>query len=286
VEARRDTVLGCGTPAAQPGCRVAVRWLYQVARGQPARSRCSRRSSLGFELAQADPRVVGFNLVHARGNRVAPCDDFTLQMRIIDYLHRIYPAVKVTLHAGELAPGLVPPEGLRASHVRQSVELGHASRIGHGVDVLHEDRPHELLRDLARRGVMVEIALTSNDVILGVRGDDHPLRAYLAYGVPVALATDDEGVSRSEMTREYLKAVRSRGWTTATLKRMARTSLEHAFVQGASLWRNARTFTPVAECAPGRRRAAAWSSWRRARARACSWTWRAPSPRSSAGTGR
>ena len=136
----------------------------------------------GFELAKADPRVVGFNLVMPEDGRIS-MRDFTLHMRWIDYLHQFYPQVKITLHAGELAPGLVPPEGMRF-HIRQSVELGHASRIGHGVDVMHEDRPHELLREMAERGVMVEIALTSNDVTLGVRGRGHPLAAYRRAGVP------------------------------------------------------------------------------------------------------
>ena len=175
--------------------------------------------------------------------------DFTLQMRMIDYLHGIYPNVRISLHAGELSPGMVPPEGMRF-HIRQSVELGHASRIGHGVDVMHEDRPHELLREMADRGVMVEIALTSNDVILGVSGKDHPLAAYRAAGVPVALATDDQGVARSEMPLEWQRAVLEQGLDYAALKAMARTSLEHAFVEGASAWANGRTFTPVAECAP------------------------------------
>ncbi|HEX8906222.1 MAG TPA: hypothetical protein VF771_15340, partial [Longimicrobiaceae bacterium] len=35
AEARRDTVLGCGTARAQPGCGVGMRWLYQVGRGRP-----------------------------------------------------------------------------------------------------------------------------------------------------------------------------------------------------------------------------------------------------------
>ena len=64
--------------------------------------------------------------------------DYTLQMKMLDYLHSVYPKVHITLHAGELAPGLVPPEGLRF-HIRQAVELGHAERIGHGVDVMYED---------------------------------------------------------------------------------------------------------------------------------------------------
>jgi adenosine deaminase len=156
--------------------------------------------------------------------------------------------VHITLHAGELAPGLVPPDGLR-SHIRDSVEVGKAERIGHGVDVMYEENPHELLAAMARRNVMVEICLTSNEAILGVRGRQHPLAMYLKAGVPVALATDDEGVSRSEMTREYERAVLDQGLDYATLKKMARTSLEHAFLPGASLWSDARKFTPVHECA-------------------------------------
>jgi len=256
IAARRDTVLRCGAAGQDAGCEVEVRWLYQVGRGR-APAQVFAQILTGFELAQADPRVVGFNLVMPEDGLVS-MRDFTLQMRMIDYLHSIYPRVRVALHAGELAPGLVPPEGMRF-HIRQSVELGHASRIGHGVDVMWEDRPHELLREMAERGVMVEIALTSNDAILGIRGRDHPLAAYRAAGVPVALATDDQGVARSEMPREYQKAVEEQGLDYAALKEMARTSLRHAFVQGDGVWREGRAFVPVAECAPA---AGGWAGTR------------------------
>jgi adenosine deaminase len=241
-------VLRCGAAGQDAGCQVEVRWLYQVGRGRPP-AQVFAQILTGFELAQADPRVVGFNLVMPEDGLVS-MRDFTLQMQMIDYLHSIYPRVRIALHAGELSPGLVPPEGMRF-HIRQSVELGHASRIGHGVDVMWEDRPHELMREMAERGVMVEIALTSNDVILGIRGRDHPLAVYRAAGVPVALATDDQGVARSEMPREYQKAVEEQGLDYAALKEMARTSLRHAFVQGDEVWREGRGFVPVAECASG-----------------------------------
>jgi adenosine deaminase len=129
-----------------------------------------------------------------------------------------------------------------------SIEIGHAERIGHGVTVMEENSPVGLLRELAERNVMVEVCLTSNDLILGVSGAHHPLGLYLKYGVPVALATDDEGVSRSDMTREYLRAVEDQGLTYIALKRMARTSLEHAFIEGNSLWSNGKTFLPVGDC--------------------------------------
>jgi hypothetical protein len=200
----------------------------------------------GFEIAQADPRFVGLNLVQPEDWYV-PMHDFELHMKMLDYLHGVYPKVHISLHAGELAMGLVPPEGLRF-HIRESIERGHAERIGHGVDVMNEDRPIDLLREMARRKISVEICLTSNDVILGVKGDAHPLPIYLKYGVPVALATDDEGVSRSDLTHEYLRAAQTYDFLGyKDLKRMARLSLEHSFLPGSSLW--ADEFRPVAACA-------------------------------------
>jgi hypothetical protein len=231
-EAKMRQVLRCGTPQADAGCAVTVRYIYQVLRGLPPQQ-VFAQILLGFELAQADPRFVGLNLVMPEDWYV-PMHDFDLHMKMLDYLHGIYPKVHISLHAGELAMGLGPPEGL-AFHIRESIEKGHAERIGHGVSVMNEHDALGLLREMAQRKVLVEICLTSNDVILGVRGADHPLLAYLRSGVPVALATDDEGVSRSDMTHEYLRAVQTYGLTYADLKRLARQSLEHSFLPGATL---------------------------------------------------
>jgi adenosine deaminase len=226
-------IMKCGTADAAPGCDVTVRYLYQVLRGLPHEI-VFAQILLGFELASSDPRFVGLNLVMAEDWYV-PIHDFNEHMAMIDYLHSIYPKVHIALHAGELVIGLVPPEDL-AFHIRASVERGHAERIGHGVDVMNEKDPIGLLHEMSERNVLVEISLTSNDVILGVAGDDHPLPIFMKYGVPVALSTDDEGVNRSDMTHEYLRAVESYRLSYADLKRMARQSLEHSFLPGQSLW--------------------------------------------------
>jgi adenosine deaminase len=245
-EARMRQDLHCGTAGAEPGCQVTVRCLYQVLRGFPP-AQVFAQILTGFELAEDDHRVVGLNLVMPEDWYV-PRHDFRLHMKMIDYLHGIYPKVHISLHAGELADGMVPPEGM-SSHIRDSVETGHAERIGHGVDVMHETDPILLLKEMARRNVLVEICLTSNDLILGVRGNQHPLPIYMKYGVPVALATDDEGVSRSDMTHEYVRAVEGYNLSYAQLKDMARNSLEHSFLRGASLWKDARSFRLVSACA-------------------------------------
>jgi len=247
-EARRDAVLRCGSDAPDGGCAVTQRYLYQVLRAFP-REQVFAQILAGFELTRSDPRFVGFNLVQPEDDRVAMAD-YGLHMRIIGFLRELYPDVPVSLHAGELTHGLVPPEGLRF-HIRDAVEVAGARRIGHGVDVLMERDPDALLRQMAARRVLVEINLTSNDVILGVVGARHPLRTYLAYGVPVALSTDDEGVSRSSMTLEYRKAVEEQGVDYRTLKAMARNSLEYAFVEGASLWTDFAALVATDACSIG-----------------------------------
>lgn len=262
TEARRDSVLFCGSAAPDPGCDVTVRWLYQVLRAS-APEQVFAQIMMGFLATRADPRVVGLNLVQPEDHPIA-MRDYSLHMRMIQWLRERYPDVPVTLHAGELAPGLVPPRGLRF-HIREAVEIAGAARIGHGVDVMYEDRPHELLSEMARRGVMVEINLSSNDVILGVSGRDHPLHSYMSAGVPVALSTDDEGVSRSEMTLEYVRAVQDQNVGYPAVKTMARTSLQHAFVEGDPIWRDFDRLQPVSECAPAAggfegERCAAWAA--------------------------
>ena len=100
---------------------------------------------------------------------------------------------------------------------------------------MHEPQPLGLLKEMAAKHVLVEICLTSNDVILGVTGARHPLPMYLNYGVPVALATDDEGVSRGNMTQEYQRAAETYHLSYAELKKMARASLTYSFLPGADL---------------------------------------------------
>jgi hypothetical protein len=232
-EAREKELLHCGTAQAAPGCQVTVHYLYQVLRGLP-REQVFAQIVLGFELVKVDPRFVGFNLVMPEDWYV-PMHDFDLHMRMIETLRKFYPDVHISLHAGELAMGLVPPEGLRF-HIHESIERARAERIGHGVSIMNETNALELLEEMAKKNIAVEICLTSNDTILGVSGNRHPLATYIKHGVPVALATDDLGVSRSDMTHEYLKAVQEQGLGYTDLKRLARASLEHSFLPGRSVW--------------------------------------------------
>ncbi len=247
AEAEKDKILKCGTKEADPGCRVTIRYISQVSRGADLGAVYAQMVT-GFALANnPNSKVVALNLVQAEDGLQAR-ENFSLHMKMLGYLKPMYPQAHITLHAGELAPGLVPPEDM-TFHIRESVMIGQAERIGHGVDIMHEDDPYDLMRELARRNVMIEICLTSNAVILGVSRENHPLRTYMEFGVPVALATDDEGVSRSEISMEFLRGANEQGLGYLELKMMARNSLHYAFVPGESIWTDMRPLSIVPRCA-------------------------------------
>lgn len=236
----------CGQPNASPACRLEVRYLCQVLRGFP-KQQVFAHLILCFETASADSRFVGVNMVMPEDGYYS-MSDYAEQMRMVEFLHKLYPKVRITLHAGEIAPPLVTYDAM-CCHIRLAVEQAGAERIGHGVDIMYEERPHELMRELAKKHVMVEINLTSNDAILGVTGKDHPFSLYRQFGVPVSFSTDDEGVARIDMTHEYVRAVETYGLKYSELKQMVRTGMEHIFVPGASLWAKPDDFNaPIAAC--------------------------------------
>lgn len=236
----------CASAAAKPACAVEVRYQIPVARHRPP-AQAFAAMVFGFALVQADPRWVGVNIVGPEHHPVAQ-RDYSLHMRLFAYLKQRHPTVPLSLHAGEQTLGLVAPRELRY-HVREAVTVAGARRIGHGVDIAYETDARALLERMARERIAVEINLSSNAAILGVQGAQHPLRAYLDAGVPVVLATDDQGVLRSDMTHEYQRAVQEQGLRYAQLKQLARDSLEYAFLAGDSLWQGRAGGARVDACA-------------------------------------
>jgi adenosine deaminase/adenosine deaminase CECR1 len=246
LERQVASTLGCETVRAQPGCGVTVRYLQQTTRTRSPQE-VFAQFVYAFELAKASDRVVGINLVAPEDNPVA-LRDYSLQMEMLGFLKTQFPEVKISLHAGELTLGLVPPDDLRY-HIRQAVEVAQASRIGHGVAILYEDDPFALLEEMRRRGVLVEICLTSNEVILGVDGAEHPFVDYRAVGVPTTLASDDEGIARIDLSNEYWLAAQRYDLGYPDLKQLARNSLEYSFAAGDSLWDSPDFSAIAAPCA-------------------------------------
>jgi adenosine deaminase len=246
-----QATLGCSGANPPAACNVKVRYIAQVSRtGNPTTVFGQLVSA--FEMAVQSPQIVAANLSSPEDDSTS-LTNYDLHMAMLDFLHGQYAQkspLHVTLHAGELVPQYLPAAFPTANtyHVRAAVETGHAERIGHGVDIESEMDPDGLMDEMAQKGVAVEVCLSSNAQILQVSGTAHPLAKYLAHGVPVALATDDQGVSRSSLAGEYARAVTDQMLDYKTLKAISRASLEHSFLPGASLWSSPGM--AVSDCAP------------------------------------
>lgn len=127
----------------------------------------------------------------------------------------------VTVHAGE---------GFGAPSIRQAIELGGASRIGHGTR-LFEDL--ELLRRVRDEHIPVEVCLTSNVQTRVARSyAEHPLRRYFDEGLRVCLCTDNRLMSGVTLSREYEHARDSLDFDWEELVTVARNGFESSYAPG------------------------------------------------------
>ncbi|PSL28084.1 adenosine deaminase [Chitinophaga ginsengisoli] len=189
-----------------------------------------RKLLIAFHSASLDSLVVGVNLVSPEDGEVS-MRDYSLHMLMFAHLHRHYPNIKYALHAGELASGMVQPELLRY-HIRQAIFVAGAQRIGHGVDIAHEAHCVELLNTMSKRKIPVEINLSSNEFILHVKNEKHPIMLYHSHKVPIIISTDDAGVLRTDLTQQYiLLATRYPSLPYIEIKKIVRNSIAFSFLQ-------------------------------------------------------
>jgi adenosine deaminase len=220
-------------PLSAPDRPITVRYLVTAYRTHPDRTIFAKWAA-AFALMRVDRRLVGVNFA-------APEDDptsqarFDPQMQLLDFLWQRFEHPNITLHAGELDLFLSPLEEM-TYHIRRSIEVGHARRIGHGTAVAWENDFRGLLRKMRDEGIAVEICPTSEAIIQNAEGDRHPFQLYHRAGVPLTLNTDDEAVCRSNLTMEFVRAARSWNLSYADLKELARNSIEYSFLPGDSLF--------------------------------------------------
>ncbi|QGZ41344.1 adenosine deaminase/adenosine deaminase CECR1 [Pseudoduganella flava] len=184
-----------------------------------------------FKLAKANPLIVGVNIVGQESLAVS-MRDYSLHMKMFKFLKAKYPDVKTALHAGELRLGIVPPEGL-TFHIGEAVDVARADRIGHGIDIAHETNALKVMKTMRERHVPVEVNLTSNEFILGVKNEAHPVELYRRYGVPFVISTDDAGVTRHNLSNEYVLFATRYKTDYAEVKKLSYDSIRYAFLAEA-----------------------------------------------------
>lgn len=134
----------------------------------------------------------------------------------------------ITIHAGEGHP----PEKIwkAAYHL-------HADRIGHGLSLLQDEKLIGKFRD---RGICLELCPSSNREVVGFHDPafhttqglgQYPLKRLWDKGLALCLCTDNPGISRTDITGEYLTAARMTGGLTRwEALAMLKQGFTHAFL--------------------------------------------------------
>ncbi|QWV92392.1 hypothetical protein KP004_14405 [Geomonas oryzisoli] len=249
------TLLNCGSAGQEGACGVTYAFVATVNRtsalpdGTPDLAKVFTQAAFSMLLSASESRVVGVNLLSKEDAPVSLAG-FRDQMQIFRFFHETFPGVNIALHAGELTPCFVG-NGNPAlkEHLTGTLKAG-ARRIGHGVSFafLKPEQKLEVADQIRRNNALVEIMFTSNAQILGVAGTEHPFAQYRAYGVPVAFASDDEGVSHANLTDEWIYGVRKYGLTRDDLQYLGRNSLQYSFMSGEPLWADVAREKPVEAC--------------------------------------
>lgn len=159
---------------------------------------------LAFLTAKLSNEVVGVNFVAPEDDEVA-LREYDNHMKVFHYLKHKFPSVNIALHAGELVSNLnnLDPKNL-TFHITSAIEIGKATRIGHGVSIQYEDNLEKLIKTIKKHNVVVEINLESNQVILNTNPSNHPVNFYLKNNIPIIISTDDEGVLRTSLTNQFV----------------------------------------------------------------------------------
>lgn len=134
----------------------------------------------------------------------------------------------ISIHAGEGHP----PEKIwkAAYHL-------HADRIGHGLSLLEDERLIGKFRD---RGICLELCPSSNREVVGFHDPafhttqgfaSYPLKRLWDQGLALCVCTDNPGISRTDISGEYLTAARmSGGLTRWDALAMLKQGFAHAFL--------------------------------------------------------
>jgi adenosine deaminase/aminodeoxyfutalosine deaminase len=197
-----------GRARGQRDFGVSLLWIFDAVRhfGPEAAQKVAE-----LAVRYKDRNVVGFGL-GGDERRAAP------ELFRDVYAYGAEHGLRLTAHAGESAG----PESIWGA-LNLRIE-----RMGHG---LTAGRDPELVEELARRQIPVEVCITSN-LRTGCCNSpaEHPVRRYFDHGLMVTLNTDDPAMFRTSLSQEYQLAQRDFGFTDEHLRELARNSFEASFL--------------------------------------------------------
>ncbi len=190
-----------------------------------------------IKLCQSDPRFVGITISGPEHDWNA-IQNFKTQMEIIKLLSTKLEFANFNLHAGELVKTLAEPVVL-ATHIKDSIDAG-SRRIGHAACLSDSNNwRQQLIPQMKREGICVEVCVSSNKKILNLKNGKHPINQLRRHAVPFVLCSDDSGVTRSELKDEFRKvAKRYEEFDYKAFKKLSRNSISFSFLPGESIYKD------------------------------------------------
>jgi adenosine deaminase len=124
-----------------------------------------------------------------------------------------------TIHAGEVT---------ESQHIWEAIRHLHADRIGHGTSAIDDPALQDYL---TQQRIALELCITSN-YQTGSWADErnHPIGTLFRRGVPVTLNSDDPFIQNTDLTDDYIKAIRYFDFSLEDLVRLNLNALEAAFL--------------------------------------------------------
>lgn len=226
---------------------VMVRMIANVDRTQPP-SVVFAQLIFAFKTASADPRFVGVALSGDEKHPVA-LRDYQLQMEMLNFLKskNEFSDVKTVITAGYLNFGMIEPTKFK-NRIRTALSKGKASRISHGSALMYENNPFALLKILSSRKIPVEIGFTAEEQARSIAKDNNPFPVLLKYHVPIVIVSVDAGLTRTDITNEYVRAARDYPLSYTELKNLVRNTLEYSLLPGKSLWKTTSPYVMGDDC--------------------------------------
>lgn len=216
-----------------PQSPVRLGFNLEVMRDKPASEFFARMAAAMATIQNDNNRVFGLTVDGPQHDPVAR-DNFKKQLRIINFLKKNYTEPKITYHVLEVNKKIATQKEMHDELwdlLREVApeRLGHATAIGESANLT------KLLLEIKEKEIAVEICLSSVVMTVGAKGEKNPIRLLLNSGIPVMLNTDDEGLTGSSLTDEYVKAVQRYDLPYRFLKGFSRNSAEYSFAPGQSL---------------------------------------------------
>jgi hypothetical protein len=183
-----------------------------------------RKSLQATRAVGGDPYVAGSDIV---GEEINDIRDLAPLLAELDRIAADHPTFTIRIHAGE-NDGLRDNVANAIKCVREGLAPGQPMplvRIGHGLYTrnLTSAKGRRLLEDLRDSGAVLEFQITSNVRLNNLSQlEHHPLRQYLAAGVPCVQGTDGAAVYGTDSIDEQLALEKTLNLSHAELVAMHR----------------------------------------------------------------